>query len=53
MEFLYIGGIWVFGTSFLYLIRSGSTNNKLKIMSCRNNLKHVKRMDSNDTKSIF
>lgn len=51
--FIYLLGISVFGTGFVTLIRNGKDSNKLKIMSCRSNLRMIKRLDSNDSKNIF
>ena len=51
--FLYILGISTFGTGFAFLIKDDKDKNTLKIMSCRKNLRMIRRLDSNESKNIF
>lgn len=55
-KYIALGGTWILVSYIGYIIKnnSGKTNNtKLKIMSCRRQVKKFKRLDEADNKSIF
>lgn len=55
-KYIALGGTWILVSYIGYIIKnnSGKANNtKLKIMSCRRQVKKFKRLDEADNKSIF
>lgn len=54
MQIMIIGGVWIVFTLVGYgIYKSNSTQERLRIMSCRNTLKKYKKLDEADNKSIF
>lgn len=55
-KYVALGGTWLLVSYVGYLIKSNndkSQSTKLKVMSCRKQVKKFKRLDEADNKSIF
>lgn len=55
-KYVALGGTWLLVSYVGYIIKnnSGKTNNtKLKVMSCRRQIRRFKRLDEADNNSIF
>ncbi len=55
-KYIALGGTWILVSYVGYIIKSNSNksnNNKLKVMSCRRQIKQFKRLDEADNNSIF
>ena len=54
MQVAIIGGGWIVFTIVGYVIyKANSSQDKLRVMSCRNTLKKYKKLDESDNKSLF
>lgn len=55
-KYIALGGTWLLVSYVGYIIKSKSSktnNTKLKVMSCRRQVKKFKKLDEADNKSIF
>ncbi|HAK41626.1 MAG TPA: hypothetical protein DCM59_01405 [Clostridium sp.] len=55
-KYIALGGTWILVSYVGYIIKSNSNksnNNKLKVMSCRRQIKQFKRLYEADNNSIF
>lgn len=55
-KYITLGGTWILVSYIGYIIKTNSSktnNTKLKVMSCRRQVKKFKRLDEADNKSIF
>lgn len=53
-KYVALGGIWVLTTYVAYIAKSnGTKESKLKVMSCRREIKRFSKLDEADKNSIF
>lgn len=55
-RYIALGGTWILVSYVGYIIKSNSSksnNTKLKVMSCRRQVKRFKKLDEADNNSIF
>ena len=54
MQIAIIGGCWlVFTVAGFGIYKASSTDNNLRVMSCRSTLRKYQKLDESDRKSIF
>lgn len=53
-KYVALGGIWILTTYIAYIVKNNTTKeNKLKVMSCRREIKRFSKLDEADKNSIF
>lgn len=53
-RYVALGGIWILTTYVAYIAKNNSTKeNKLRVMSCRREIKRFSKLDEADKNSIF